>query len=159
MPSFNPVNAKKHPKGCFFVGKSHSSLGMRTYFLAFASETTFSLARWLTKRNKNATLSGGVSLGGPFGFCPMGNIPTRAPGEQAPRRLLMMHRLWRYDDFATRKMICFTPFAMMRCLPIKLGEAGIISDSVIIGATNIICRRQTSLKKARFRVLFSWWAI
>ena len=45
-------------------------------------------------------------------------------------------------------MMLFISFAMMRCLPHIISEATSSGEAVIIGEANIICRRQTSLKKA-----------
>ena len=45
-------------------------------------------------------------------------------------------------------MMLFISFAMMRCLPQIISEATSSDEAVIIGEANIICRRQTSLKKA-----------
>ena len=71
----------------------------------------------------------------------------------------MMYRLWRYDVFryAQNDVARFTRndamFALMARRHTSLGAA------VIIGVANIICRRQTSLKKDQvFRLgLFSGW--
>ena len=59
----------------------------------------------------------------------------------------MMHRLRRYDvfRFAQNDVARFTRNDAMFAL--MCPQAHIISVSVIIGGANIICRRQTSLKK------------
>ncbi len=55
----------------------------------------------------------------------------------------MMHRRWRYDVMLCIMMLLVL-LAMMRCLLQNISEA------VIIGEVNIICRRQTSFKKVTF---------
>ena len=66
----------------------------------------------------------------------------------------MMHRLWRYDVFryAQKDVARFTRndamFAQCAVRHTSLGEA------VIIGEANIVCRRQTSLKKASLATCF-----
>ncbi len=54
-------------------------------------------------------------------------------------------------------MMLLVLLAMMRCLPKTLGEADIISEGNIISDSAIICRRQTSLKKAPTNVDAFWW--
>ena len=55
----------------------------------------------------------------------------------------MMHLLCKYDVAPPR-------FAMMRCLPLCARRHTSLGEAVIIGAANIICRRQTSFKKRTF---------
>ena len=50
--------------------------------------------------------------------------------------------------------------AMMRCLPKVWQSHASLGEAVIIGNANIICRRQTSLKKPRSEergFFWSWW--
>ncbi len=57
--------------------------------------------------------------------------------------------------FALRKMMLLVLLAMMRCLQITLGEAGIISETASFAV------RQTSFKKRTFvgrqKCVFCWW--
>ena len=60
----------------------------------------------------------------------------------------MMHRLWRYDVFRyAQNDIAPLRVTMMRCLPQCARRHTSLGEAVIIGIANIICRRQTSLKK------------
>ena len=59
--------------------------------------------------------------------------------------------------FATLKMMLLISLAMMRCLPLCARRHTSLGEAVIIGVANIICRRQTSLKKARsYERAFFW---
>ena len=72
----------------------------------------------------------------------------------------MMHRLWRYDVFRyAQNDVVPLRVTMMRCLPLCARRHASLGEAVIIGVANIICRRQTSLKKDQvFRLgLFSGW--
>ena len=66
----------------------------------------------------------------------------------------MMHLLRKYDVAPLRS-------AMMRCLPQCAVRHTSLGEAVIIGAANIICRRQTSFKKRTFvgrqKCVFCWW--
>ena len=69
-----------------------------------------------------------------------------------------MHRLWRYDVFRfAQNDVVPLRVTMMRCLPQCAVRHTSLGEAVIIGGANIICRRQTSLKKDQvFRLgLFS----
>ena len=71
-----------------------------------------------------------------------------------------MHRLWRYDVFrSAQNDVVPLRVTMMRCLPLCARRHTSLGEAVIIGVANIICRRQTSLKKDQvFRLgLFSGW--
>ena len=60
----------------------------------------------------------------------------------------MMHRLWRYDVFRfAQNDVAPLRFAMMRCLLSCAVRHTSLGEAVIISVANIICRRQTSLKK------------
>ena len=65
----------------------------------------------------------------------------------------MMHLLRKYDVAP----LCA---AMMRCLPQCAARHTSLGTAVIIGAANIICRRQTSFKKRTFvgrqKCVFCW---
>ena len=57
-----------------------------------------------------------------------------------------MHLLRKYDVVPLRA-------AMMRCLPLCARRHTSLVEAVIIGVANIICRRQTSLKKDQVEML------
>ena len=60
----------------------------------------------------------------------------------------MMHRLRRYDVFRfAQNDVAPLRAAMMRCLPLCVRRHTSLGEAVIIGVANIICQRQTSLKK------------
>ena len=61
----------------------------------------------------------------------------------------MMHLLRKNDVAPLRS-------AMMRCLPQCAARHTSLGEAVIIGVANIICRRQTSFKKAQFVWLTNW---
>jgi len=70
----------------------------------------------------------------------------------------MMHRLQRYDVFRfAQNDVAPLRSAMMRCLPQCAVRHTSLGEAVIIGEANIICRRQTSFKKApKSGALCSW---
>ena len=73
----------------------------------------------------------------------------------------MMHRLRRYDAFASQIWCCFTSFREWCDVCPKMWRShASLGEAVIIGEPNIICRRQTSFKKRTFvgrqKCVFCW---
>ena len=76
----------------------------------------------------------------------------------------MMHRLRRYDAFASQIWCCSTAFRNEAMFAPKCAVRHTsLGVAVIIGEANIICRRQTSFKKRTFvgrqKCVFCWWGM
>ena len=73
----------------------------------------------------------------------------------------MMHRLRRYDAFASQKWCCSRWSQWCDVCHKMWRSHASLGEAVIIGEANIICRRQTSFKKRTFvgrqKCVFCWW--